>query len=45
MAQFVSFVDTVLYQKEVVSAVSYPTLLLPVLIRSSMLTFVSLLFD
>ena len=29
MAQFVSFIDSVLYQKEVVSAVSFPVLLIP----------------
>ena len=31
-AQFVSFEDSVIYQKEVVSAVSYPVLLIPILI-------------
>ena len=35
MAQFVSFVDSVLYQKEDVSTVNYPVLLIPVLARSS----------
>jgi hypothetical protein len=43
MAQFVSFVGSVMYQKEVVSAVSYPMLLIPVLTRSSTLIFMSLL--
>jgi hypothetical protein len=41
MAQFVSIVDSVLHQEEVVSAVSYQVLLIPVLTRPSMLTFVS----
>ena len=41
MAQFVSFVDTVLHQEEVVSTVSYPVLLILVLTRPSMLTLVS----
>ena len=41
MAQFVSFVDGV-HQREGVSAVSYPVQLIPVLIRPSMCTFVSM---
>ena len=44
-AQFVSGVDLVVHQKEVVSTVSYPVLLIPMLTRPSMLTFVSLLLD
>ena len=41
MAQFVSIVDIVQH-REAVSVVSYPMLLMPVLTRPSMLTFVSL---
>ena len=39
MVQFVSFVDSVLYLREVVSAVSYLVILIPVLTRSSILIF------
>ena len=40
MAQFVSIVD-IIQHREVVSTVSYPVLLIPMLTRSSMYIFVS----
>ena len=42
MDQFDSFVDGVIHLEEVVSVVSYPVLLIPILLKSSMQISVSI---